>query len=133
MDAVLDLCAHLHKEANGLRYIRSGKAFELRKFNDLVVSTAAWDNADWLSLTERATALNATVPCFYALAHLTSLYPGVVPEKHLEQLRPDQADQVLDGYGAEDQAPAQWTNSLRDRLLSGVDHTTIPRSPIPED
>lgn len=119
-DYLIDLCAHLYKEAKSFFYIELEKDLTLLKFCDV---------AEYLRFTsgtlsvptflDRVRENGIEVPMFFTL-YLTSLiYAGTVPQVLLDSLWQDDAD-VLHTFGELDRQPAAWLGPLARRLFSSA-------------
>ena len=118
VDLLLDLCAHLHKEATGLLFVEGGTDLQVSKFLDLAVVGAATDAPTWDAFVARVTELGADEVVFYALWFTARLYPAAVPGHVLGSLRPADTS-YLDVGGDRDGHPTTWSVPFPERLFSG--------------
>lgn len=116
-DEIVDLCVHLHKEADARHYIALGSDLTLSKFIDVAcaVSRSTPDQAP--RVAERVAELGCEESVFYALHYTEEIFPGTVPAELLEAVRPADTN-VLVEYGHLEGRPAPWTSTFHERLFS---------------
>ena len=114
-DEIIDLCAHLYKEATGLMFVEQGIDLQISKFLDVAVAAASLSDREWRLVTERTSPEQQRV-VFYALHHAGVLYPESVPETVLDGLRPENTD-YLDVFGGNDGNPITWNVPFPERLF----------------
>ncbi|NUW34545.1 nucleotidyltransferase family protein [Nonomuraea sp. SMC257] len=115
-DQFIDLCAHFYKEATTLYYIESGGDLQILKFLDVALAAARLSSEEWHGVVSRARDYDATDSVYYALHHARLLYPELVPQELLHDVRPAE-DGFLDEYGALDGDVRTWAEPLARRLF----------------
>ncbi|MFH9296777.1 nucleotidyltransferase family protein [Streptomyces sp. NPDC017520] len=116
-DEIVDLCVHLHKEADARHYIALGTDLMLSKFMDVACAASRCTPDQARNVAERVAELGCQDSVFYALHYTQELYPGTVPGELLDAVRP--ADRsVLVEYGHLEGKPAPWTSTFSERLFS---------------
>jgi Uncharacterised nucleotidyltransferase len=115
-DFLLDLCAHLYKEATSAAFVREGLDLQLSKFLDVSLFGASLDDAAWDRFTERALGYGVGASVYYALHFTTALHPGAIPERVLDGLRPENLD-YLDGFGVPEGQDGRWSQDFIARLF----------------
>ncbi len=73
---LLDMCAHLFKEATTFVYINLGKDLQLRKFAD-IAEFIATQEVDWSSFFDLVERFEITEPIGFALHMTEDIYPRV--------------------------------------------------------
>ncbi|MEH0424402.1 nucleotidyltransferase domain-containing protein [Streptomyces sp. B21-083] len=116
VDALLDLCSHLHKEATSLRFIEDSVDLQISKFLDVSLFAADFGDTEWDDFTDRTKQYDAAGIAYYALHHTELLYPGAIPARVLDTLRPEDTG-YLDQYGTLDGLTARWSLPFLDRLF----------------
>jgi hypothetical protein len=116
-DQLIDVCAHLHKEATALYYIEGGGDLQLQKFLDVSLTYRAVREAGlWAATVAAVSSFGAAEPVYYALHFTSLLYPGAVSPGELVDVRP--ADlRFLDEYAALDGRRAEWRRPFHARLF----------------
>jgi len=115
-DFLLDLCAHLYKEATSAAFVREGLDLQLSKFLDVALFAGSLDEAAWGQFTERALDYGVGASVYYALHFTTALHPGAIPELALDKLRPENLD-YLEGFGAPEGVDGHWSQDFIARLF----------------
>jgi hypothetical protein len=116
-DRFIDLCTHLHKESTSLYYIENGSDLELLKFHDVALAAlSVTDENQWPAVRAAAFRYGAERSVYYALHHVSLLYPEAVPSVELAHFRPAETA-YLDEYGTFDGKPGLWTAPFLDRLF----------------
>ncbi|MFE9287974.1 nucleotidyltransferase domain-containing protein [Streptomyces olivaceus] len=129
-DLVMDLCAHLYKEATTLRYLHRLKHQRLIQYCDLrEVLLAHGDAAFWRKFSDRVAAYSIRPVAYFALAHLEKLYPGTIPGHILEELGYGVRLGFLDEFGALDlPKPGKWGADFFDRTFARDTAVDLPKS-----
>jgi hypothetical protein len=117
VDELLDLCAHLHKEATGLLFVEQGVDLQISKFLDVSASASALGADAWDTVLGRVATSGQRRVIHYSLSFAEALYPGSVPPRVLDALRPGDLSH-LDEYGAADGSPTRWDIPFPDRLFA---------------
>ena len=129
-DALLDICAHLHKEATSVLFVNEGVDLQLSKFLDVALVSRRTTDASWdlfLSTVRRATAERIA---FYSLYFAESLFPGSVPTRVLETLAPSDLG-YLDDFGTMDGETTRWMLPFRERLFHPERHREASTTKVP--
>lgn len=111
---VIQLAAHLYKEANVLFLIERGKDTQLYKFRDLALLVRG-HSVPWAELIARVRQFGLQKPLYYALFYTDLLYEGI-PSDVLSAIRPDSLD-YLDEFGVENSQPGRWPVDFMTRLF----------------
>ncbi|MFF4804440.1 nucleotidyltransferase family protein [Streptomyces sp. NPDC001351] len=116
-DRFIDLCTHLHKESTSLYYIENGSDLELLKFHDVALAALSiTEEKEWSAVRAAASRYRADRSVYYALHHVSLLYPEAVPPVEVAHFEP--ADTAyLDEYGTFDGRPGPWGTPFLDRLF----------------
>jgi hypothetical protein len=115
-DFLLDLCAHLYKEATSAAFVREGLDLQLSKFLDVSLFAGSLEEAAWDRFTERALGYAVGAGVYYALHFTTVLHPGTIPERVLAALRPEDLG-YLDGFGAPEGLDGRFSQDFIARLF----------------
>lgn len=129
-DKLLDLCAHLHKEAISLHFIGSKNDLQLSKFLDIALVAAANSKSDWKEFLESVRIEKAEEIVYYALHFTNVLYPDNIPGAILRDLAPSSLD-YLDHYGDWDGSPGEWGQQFLTRLFDPARGDGSPESTVP--
>lgn len=116
-DAVLDLCVHLHKEADSRHYIAMGNDLMLSKFMDIACAVSRTTPEEITRIAHRVTDLGVQEAVFYTLHYTAELFPGSVPAALTNAVEPLDRS-VLTEYGRLEGKPAAWVSDFRTRLFS---------------
>jgi hypothetical protein len=116
-DNLLDLCAHLHKEATGVLFVKEGVDLQLSKFLDVAVTCAAREPGSWPAFVERVGACGAEEIVYSSLHFAAELFPGSVPVDVLARLRPADLS-YLDAFGEFDGREQHWEIRFPERLFA---------------
>ncbi|MFB7947450.1 nucleotidyltransferase family protein [Kitasatospora phosalacinea] len=116
-DELLDLCVHLHKEADARHYIALGQDLALSKFIDVACTVARSTPDVQERFAARVAELGVRESVFFALYYARELYPALVPVELVDSVRPSDS-RVLDEYGYLDGRPSAWRSTFRERLFS---------------
>ncbi|MFI6937389.1 nucleotidyltransferase family protein [Streptomyces sp. NPDC050287] len=116
-DHLLDLCAHLHKEATGILFVKEGVDLQLSKFLDVAVTCAARPAEAWPAFVERVKACGAQEIVYYSLHFAAELFSDSVPADVLGQLRPADLS-YLDAFGEFDGREQHWDLGFPERLFA---------------
>ncbi|MEW1870477.1 nucleotidyltransferase family protein [Streptomyces caelestis] len=130
VDALLDLCSHLHKEATSLRFIEDSVDLQISKFLDVGLFAARLTGAEWGDFTDCTKQYDATEIAYYALHHTDVLYPGAIPAEVLDGLRPEDTG-YLDQYGTLDGRTARWSLPFLERLFDSRRGRDSAQSNVP--
>jgi hypothetical protein len=130
-DALLDLCAHLHKEATSLYYIQQTCDLEISKFLDVALMSRSQTEEAWQRFVERVLDLGAASIVYFALHFTDALYRDSVPAWALARLRPDDVT-YLEQYGQSDGVTQEWRIPFPDRLFASHRGDGAGRSQIPK-
>ncbi|MBB5159493.1 nucleotidyltransferase domain-containing protein [Saccharopolyspora phatthalungensis] len=114
-DHLLDLCAHLYKEATGVLFIKDGMDIQLSKFLDIALTCASYSAADWQRFFALVAGYGAEKIAFYSLHFTGRLYPEAVPA--LDEIRPHDLG-YLDEFGLLDGKPTRWEVGFPQRLFA---------------
>ncbi|GAA3112087.1 nucleotidyltransferase family protein [Streptosporangium carneum] len=115
-DRLLDLCAHLYKEATSLFFIEESIDLQLSKFLDVALVAETFDDAGWGRFLDRVDDYSAQEIVYYTLHFVDLLHPGVIPGSALDRLRPGDLA-YLDEYGTLDGQRARWSLDFLPRLF----------------
>ncbi len=129
-DRLLDLCAHLHKEATSLFFIGENIDLQLAKFLDVSLVVAGLDEAGWTSFLTRVEEYDAGDIVYYALHFVDQLYPEAVPAAVLDRLRPDDLG-YLEEFGTLDGQRARWSLEFLPRLFQSARGGEAGESAVP--
>lgn len=133
IDTLIDLCSHLHKEADSRYYITSGKDLTLLKFLDVAESfrrTLSEHTAE--AVAARVLEHNAEQGIYFALFHARTLFPGLEVGELLELLGVKNYE-FLNGYGYREGDPHNWDAGFLDRMFgNSYRGTVVGTSSIPK-
>lgn len=133
VDQLIDISVHIYEEAISLHYIRRGKDIRLQKYVDVVAIIRSNTRSElWTSFIKRTTDFEVSREVYYALHHAAILYPNVVPDQVLDELRPNSLD-YLDEFGALDASPLRWRGGFVERMFSNGRKDQASNSRIPMD
>jgi hypothetical protein len=132
-DQLIDVCAHLYKEATSLYFIEEGTDLQLQKFLDVsLVGRAVRDRGLWGEAVSTVHRYDATESTYYALYHAMLLYPDTITTAELDEIKPRDTA-FLQQYGGLDGKPQTWKKPFHLRLSDpdrrwepGVS-STVPR------
>lgn len=128
-EMVVDLSAHLFKEATTLHYVQVGRDLTVAKFLDIATYAKA-NPVDWERVTDLCRQRGIEAPVFYALHYTEILYPGTAPAAVLDALRPESTDYLRE-IGATDKNVHRWAEDFRERLFDVSRATRAPRTKAP--
>jgi hypothetical protein len=128
-EMVIDLSAHLFKEATTLHYVHVGRDLTVAKFLDIATYARA-NPIDWERVTGLCQQRGTEAPVFYALHYTEFLYPGTTPSAVLDALRPESTDYLRE-IGATDKNVHRWAEDFRERLFDVSRATRAPRTKAP--
>lgn len=129
-DRLLDLCAHLHKEATSLFFIGENIDLQIAKFLDVSLVVARLDEEGWKSFLTRVEQYDAGAIVYYTLHFVDRLYPDAVPAAVLDRLRPDDLG-YLDEFGDLDGQRARWSLAFLPRLFQSSRDGEAGESAVP--
>lgn len=129
LDQLVDMCIQLHVEATTLYYIEIGKDLTLMKFVDLLEVIRGVPEQVLDQLPGRVGDSGCADSVYYALHHLTKLYPGAAPARLVGAFEPADTG-FLDEYGGFDGDRKRWDRSFADRLFDRERWRTA-RSEVP--
>jgi hypothetical protein len=124
---LLDLCAHLFKEATTFVYINLGKDLQLRKFAD-IADYLETTPVDWVRLGEMARSYQVADPVAYALRLTAMVYPDSAARM---VGAPAVDDEFLAAYGRSDGEQRSWDRPVLDRLFDLQRGAAVPPSATP--
>lgn len=107
-DYMVDVCAHLFKEAKSLGCIQSGKDLVLQKFSDVArLSNYLSREGKWGSTIDVAKKFGADQPLFYSLYFTNEVFQGSIDEAVLSAVEP--ADKsFLFTFGDHEHQTEEW-------------------------
>ncbi len=116
-DELVDLCVHLHKEADARHYIALGADLLLSKFIDVACAVNRCEPDMIPRLADRVAELSCQDSVFYALHYTEKIFPGTVPGEMLDAIPPTNRN-VLVEYGHLEGKPTPWKSTFRERLFA---------------
>ncbi|GAB3845632.1 hypothetical protein GCM10029963_24200 [Micromonospora andamanensis] len=129
-DRMLDLCAHLYKEATSLHFIEDKQDLQLSKFLDLALVAEQTAPEAWETFCKRVGEYGAESVAYYSLHFTAQLFPTAIPAQVLEALRPADLS-YLEEYGSLDGQTACWEQPFLARLFDPARHTSGAKSNVP--
>lgn len=133
IDGFIDLCLHLHKEADARYYIEAGRDLALLKFLDVAEAFRQLTlTQDAKLIADRVSTFNAQRGVYFALHHAATMFPWLEVKLILERLDIDDLA-FLEGYGYREGKPIQWERPLIKRMFDDSDReqivgsSTVPR------
>jgi hypothetical protein len=117
IDNIIQLSAHLYKEATMMMWITDLRDLKIYKFADIFMFiTKNYNSIDWDSLVERIKGYHIEKVVYFAFHFIGRMYGRIVPDKVLTAISPGDLD-YLEEYGIEDSKPARWCNDFFIRLF----------------
>jgi Uncharacterised nucleotidyltransferase len=128
-EMIIDLSAHLFKEATTLHYVRIGRDLTVAKFLDIAAYTGN-HRIDWPLLAALCHERKIAAPVYYALHYVNHLYADTVPSSVLDALRPESTEYLRE-IGVTDKNVQRWAEDFRVRLFDVSRATRVPRTGAP--
>ncbi len=130
-DQLIDICAHLFKEATNIYYIEHERDLQLSKFLDVaLLAERVTREGGWDQILAQVREYQAARQVYFALHFTDQLFPGAIDAGVLDELRPSDCS-YLDEYDG-GQEVFRWEAPFFERLFDrGRRYRVAARSSVP--
>lgn len=116
-DFIIQLCAHLYREATMIITIRRLKDLQLFKFADVLMFIEYYlDEINWTQFISRCKQMECSEIVYFVFYYINILYEDGIPAYVLNELEPEEKE-YLNIFGVENETKQKWNMDFIDRIF----------------